>query len=462
MSAIDLGIIGAYLIGILVFGHSKKTAEPGSAVDYMLGGRRLTLPAFVATLVATWYGGILGVGEYTFRYGISNWLVFGVPYYLAAFLFAMLLAAKARRTQFITIPDRLHQCYGRHVSGVGAVVLFFWALPTAYILILGVLGNAFFGWPKFIGIVAGTVIVLIYAYVGGFRSLARADIWHFMSMYIGFVVTLIALVAKYGGYSFIKTHVPPTHLTWDGGNSPWFIAVWYVIALATLVDTSFFQNCYAAKNESVARRGILVSILCWCFFDFLTTACGLYARAVLSPNIDPVSSFPLLGATVLPIGLYGIFAVGMLATVISTADSYLFIAASTVGKDILCGWMRRPEKNANFYTKISLLFGSLLTIGIAMYFESVVTIWYSFGSIGTPILLVPLFTSFFGKRRMRSSTVMISMIVSGALSAIWLWSKTQTPDGGYWLGLEPIFPGLIVSFLFYLLIPAVQISHPDV
>jgi solute:Na+ symporter, SSS family len=175
-----------------------------------------------------------------------------------------------------------------------------------------------------------------------------------------------------------------------------------------------------------------------------------------------VSSFPLLGATVLPIGLYGIFAVGMLATVISTADSYLFIAASTVGKDILCGWLRQPEKNANLYTKISLLLGSLLTIGIAMYFESVVTIWYSFGSIGTPILLVPLFTSFFGKRRMRSSTVMISMIVSGALSAIWLWSKTQTPDGGYWLGLEPIFPGLIVSLLFYLIVPKTKIPHPDV
>ena len=112
MSAVDLGIIGLYLIGIFIFGHSKKSANTGSAADYMLGGRRLTLPAFVASLVATWYGGILGVGEYTFRYGISNWLVFGVPYYLAAFLFAMLLAAKARRTQFITIPDRLNQYYG--------------------------------------------------------------------------------------------------------------------------------------------------------------------------------------------------------------------------------------------------------------------------------------------------------------------------------------------------------------
>lgn len=454
MSGIDLGIVGLYLIGIFVFGHSRKSAEPGSPMDYLLGGRRLTLPAFVASLVATWYGGILGIGEYTFRYGISNWLVFGLPYYLAAFLFAILLAAKARRTQFITIPDRLRQVYGRHVSGVSALVLFFWALPTAYILILGVLGNAFFGWHRIVGIVAGTVVVLIYAYAGGFRSLVKADIWHFSAMYVGFLVTLIVLITEYGGYSFIKAHVPPAHLTWHGGNPVWFIAVWYVIALATLVDTSFFQNCYAAKDESVARRGILISIVCWCIFDFMTTACGLYARALLPTDIDPVSSFPLLGAAVLPSGMYGIFAVGMLATVISTADSYLFIAASTVGKDILCGWLRKPEEHANRYTKVALLLGALLTVVIAMFFESVVTVWYGFGSIGTSILLVPLLTTFFGRRRMRPGTVLLSMAISGLLSSLWLWSKTLTSDSSYWLGMEPIFPGLASSLIFYFVLPA--------
>ena len=62
--------------------------------DYLVAGRRLTLPGFVASLVTTWYGGILGVGEYTYRYGIANWFVFGLPYYVAAALFAHLLEQK--------------------------------------------------------------------------------------------------------------------------------------------------------------------------------------------------------------------------------------------------------------------------------------------------------------------------------------------------------------------------------
>jgi len=49
--------------------------------------------------VATWYGGILGVGEYTWRYGVSNWLVFGVPYYLAAAGFAGHISVRSSRSQ---------------------------------------------------------------------------------------------------------------------------------------------------------------------------------------------------------------------------------------------------------------------------------------------------------------------------------------------------------------------------
>lgn len=178
----------------------------------------------------------------------------------------------------------------------------------------------------------GTVLVTAYAYLGGFRSLVRADLWHFAFMYLGFVIMVAVLVSKYGGIEFLQQAIPETHFTWHGGNTFWFIAVWYVIALATLVEPSFYQVCYAARDEALARRGILVSIACWFVFDMMTTACGLYARAILPSDIDPIASFPLLGQTVLPEGLAGLFAVAIFATVISTADSYLFISASTLGE----------------------------------------------------------------------------------------------------------------------------------
>ncbi len=449
MATLDLIIIAGYLFGILLFSLWRSQPQTDSSVDYMLGGRKLTLPAFVATLVCNWYGGILGVGEYSFRYGLSNWFVFGLPYYVAALLFALFLAKKARRTEFITIPDRLRQCYGSGVAALGALVVAVWTLPIAYILILGVLGESFFGWSKIAGIVIGTILVTIYAYIGGFRSLARADRWHFVFMYLGFAVMFIALVSQYGGVDFLRAKLPATHFTWHGGNAMSFVAVWYVIALATLVEPSFYQSCYAAKDEKTARRGILVSIAFWFVFDFLTTSCGLYARALLDPNIDPIASYPLLGQKVLPVGLLGIFVVSLLATVISTADSYLFISASTIGKDLIAARNSLDEAAANQFTRYFLLIAALITIMITAFFDSVVTVWHAFGSIGTPILLVPLVSTFIGRRLMSPRSCLISMIVSGVTATLWLLSKNWTADGSYWLGWEPILPALGVSIAIY-------------
>ena len=80
---IDLAIIILYIvanaaIGFFTFRRRKKGVS--AADEFLLAGRTLTLPAFVATLVSTWYGGIIAVGEYVYDNGIVTWIVFGVPY----------------------------------------------------------------------------------------------------------------------------------------------------------------------------------------------------------------------------------------------------------------------------------------------------------------------------------------------------------------------------------------------
>jgi SSS family solute:Na+ symporter len=112
MHQIDYVIVVLYALMVLGLGFFKRVKADSSAAEMIVGGRILTLPAFVGTLVSAWYGGVLGVGEYSYRYGISNWLVQGVPYYIAALLFALFLAKKARESQLLTIPDRLGQVYG--------------------------------------------------------------------------------------------------------------------------------------------------------------------------------------------------------------------------------------------------------------------------------------------------------------------------------------------------------------
>src|SRR5262249_29172681 len=102
-------------------------------VEYLVAGRAVTLPALVAKLVTTWYGGILGVGEYSYRYGLSNWLVFGVPYYVGALLFALLFARRAREAELFTLPDLLDRRCGRAPALAGALLVFVSSAPAAYV-----------------------------------------------------------------------------------------------------------------------------------------------------------------------------------------------------------------------------------------------------------------------------------------------------------------------------------------
>ncbi|MBU8932447.1 MAG: sodium:solute symporter family protein [candidate division Zixibacteria bacterium] len=449
MHIVDYTIIVLYLIVLLYIGVLRRRKDK-SASDLIVGGRMLTLPAFVASLVSTWYGGILGVGEYSFRHGVSNWLVFGVPYYLAALMFALFLARKARQSELLTIPDRLAQTYDTKTAIAGSVVIYLMTVPAAYILMLGVLGEFLFGWPFWVGVLLGTLFSIIYVFIGGFRAVVRTDLLQFGLMFVGFAVLVITVVSTYGGLSFLQANVPANHFTWHGGNSGWYIAIWYVIALATLIEPAFYQRCYAARNANTARTGIFISIGCWMVFDFMTTSCGLYARALLPDLSDPLGSYPALAMMVLPVGLLGLFALSLLATVMSTVDSYSFIAASTFGNDIVGRLRKMSEEGIIRWTRLGLVFSAMLAVGVALFFRSVVDIWHTFGSIGTPALLVPVFSSFVGSRRLPAMWAFISILTSGSLSAVWLAAKYFREDGSYWFGVEPIFPGLILSIVLFL------------
>jgi len=416
------------------------------AVDYIVAGRRLTLPAFTASLVTTWYGGILGVGEYSWQYGISNWLVFGVPYYLFAAVFAVFLAGRARRSRMLTVPDLLEERYGRPAALVGAGVLFVMTAPAAYVLMLGVLLSLATGLPLWVGVVLGTVFSVAYVFRGGLRAVVTTDVIQFFLMFGAFIVLVPFCISRFGGWDYLRVNLPATHLTWDGGLGFQAIAVWYFIALSTLVEPAFYQRCYAARSEAIARGGIFAAIGLWIVFDFLTTTAGLYARAALPDLVDPVQAFPALAVAVLPPFWQGVFMVGLLATIMSTVDSYAFICAVTLGRDFIGRWrwgsrrMAEDEEASLPLIRWSLLATAILAVVLALVAGSVISLWKTLGSIGTPVLLLPLALAH-SPYRLGSRRVVAAMVAAGSTALCWLVLGQGEP----WLGIEAIFPGLLVS-----------------
>ena len=448
-SVLDWTLI-AFYFGTLAWVWVRAFGTRPSAEDYLVAARRVTLPAFVATLVASFYGGILGVGEFTWRYGIANWLVFGVPYYVGAALFAWLLAKRARETELLTIPDLLERAYGRRAALVGAVAVFVNAAPAAYVLMLGTLFAAMFGGPAAPWIVAAAVLSVFYVDRGGLRTVIFTDQVQFALMYGGFALLLGFLVAQHGGLAFLHAHVPASHWVWDGGNGAAAVIVWYVIALGTMVDPAFWQRAYAARDVRVARNGVLWSIAFWVLFDFLTTACGLYARALLPHLADPVYAFPKLADMTLPPVALGLFYLGMIATVMSTIDAYAFIAATTVGRDVWWRLRGGDPSRIPAWSRWGLWITCAFAAALALALPSVVALWHDLGSVVTPVLLLPVLLAIWKRGLPGPRGAVWLMVLPGLVTLGWvLWKNAPVSRGAYPFAIEPVYVGLAASLLVW-------------
>src|SRR5438034_6385255 len=249
-------------------------------------------------------------------------------------------------------------------------------------------------------------------------------------MYAGFAMMLAFLVVRHGALPFAPGTLPATHFMWNGGNPPQAIFVWYFIALSTLVDPGFWQRAYAAGDPEVARSGVLWSIVCWALFDFMTTACGLYARALLPHLRDPVFAFPELARVTLPPFALGVFYLAMIATVMSTIDSYGFIAAATIGRDVIWRLRRDPdEARIPAYTRMGLWVAAAFAAALAVMKQSVIDLWHDLGSIVTPTLLLPVGTALLGRGRLGARWTLVAMVVPFVVTLGWVIAKSLPAHG---------------------------------
>ena len=436
VNTLALILVVIYAIALLALSIGQRR---GDGIDYLLAGRRLTLPAFVATLVTTWYGGILGIGEYAWRFGISTWLVFGVPYYLAALLFAFWLAPRLRRSGAITIPDLLINAYGRKASSVGAAAVYASTVPVAYLLMVATLLAQITGWPVLTTVLLGAGFSALYVSLSGFRAVVRTDMLQLLLMYGGFAILLPAALAHTGGFEGLWGALPESHRSWDGGLGWQTVLVWYLIALQTVVEPSFYQRVFAARSPRIARFGVVVSVAMWVVFDFLTVYSGLAARVLLPDLADPMAAYTTLAGLVLSPWAAAFFTVALFATVMSTLDSYLFIAATTIGHDF-ASLSASPEM-----VRRRTRFGLVLSAGLAalgaLLFSSAVQVWHDIGSVVTSTLLLPVLAIHLPPPwRPSEWGAVLAMITAAATACAWILLRGSDD---YPLGMEPMFPALL-------------------
>ncbi len=450
MTPLDWLIIGFVLAGTIGVGFNSARSGRGSADDYILSSREMGLFAFVAVNVSTWYGGILGIGEYSYRYGISSWFTQGLPYYIFAFIFAFVFAGKIRGTGLLSIPAKIKAEYGGKIAIVASVLVFIITSPAPYLLTAAQIVATIFGTPVDLMMILIPVPLIIYLSIGGFRSNIKVDVFLFFFMFAGFAAAVIYLSGEFGGYEFLRSNLPVDHLSLTGGSSFFYLLVWYLVAAWTIADPGFHQRVYSAKSAGVARNGILISILLWFVFDFFSNTSGLFSRALEPGLTDPVSAFPVLALEHLPSGIRGLFLASLFATVYTTLNSFIFLSGVTFSNDI-AREVVSPEK---FRLRLFSFAGMLLSTGIAIAlgigFRSIVDIWYYIGSLFVPSLIFLITGAYFPRIRLGNTATLLQVISVPMAGTVWLLIRDKFDPSGYLVQIEPMIAGLFAGSLFYL------------
>lgn len=478
ISIIDYSIIIVYFVILFVIGYFVKK-RIHNLDDYFLAGRRLTLPIFVATLVSTWYGGLLGVGELSFSYGFVNWIVSGFFWYLVYLFFAFFLANRIRRSKLYTIPDQLERFYDKKSRFLGAIFNFIMVSPAPYILSLGIIFNFLFGLELWISVLFVALVMIFYTVRGGFVGVVYTDVIQFILMMIGVAMIIPLAVYTYGGFDFLTSALSnpelalgyfdtTRHLTLTGTQTTQWILIWGFIAFWTLADPGFYQRCYAAKDDKIPKKGILVSIGFWLLFDICTTFTGIYAVAASQAGLleveSALTSYLSIAGALLPVGLLGLFLTGLIATVMSTADSFTFLGAMNISHDLYKNIFKKDatEKQVMRVTKIGIIITIGFAIVLSLYFDSIVDMWYYIGTIGISAMIIPILVGFFYKGKKSPLAAILSMIAGSVTALIWVIYGFLNAEYGwpvYIAGVEPMYPGLLASLVVFWIVNIIHVRR---
>lgn len=479
---IILSAFVAYLLLMIVIGalYMKKTV---SSEDYFLGGRSLN--AWVAAFSAQ-------------ASDMSGWLLMGLPgaiyamgtgqIWIAVGLFLgtvfnwMCISGRLRKYTIVannslTIPAYFENRFRDKkrilllLSSI-VIVIFFLVYTASALAAGGKLFNTVFGIDYRTALLIGGGVILVYTFMGGFMAVCVTDFVQGSLMLVGLlVVPIIAYFMLPGNFSDLVTQSGVTGGAaafmdpFTNGDRPYtFIEIFSQLAwgLGYCGMPHILTRFMAVKNEKELRKSRAIAIS-WVFLS-LGFACliGIIGRAYLFPVIlgqDGAAStesvfiemiqkmftsdlsLPFIG---------GIFLCGILAAIMSTADSQLLVTASAASEDLYHQFINRDadSKKVLQVGRVTVVVVSILALIIAWDPDSsimglVSNAWAGLGSAFGPIVLLSLFW------RRTNLAGAVAGIISGGLTVI-IWDYIPLAGGktlGAATGLYSLAVGFFLSMI---------------
>ena len=467
-----------FMIGIGVW-SMKQTKD---ADDYFLGGRGLSGPVAALSAQASDMSGwllmglpgsvyALGTGQAWIAIGlglgtIANWLIIAKP------LRSYTIVANNSMTLPEFFGNRYHDKKKILLGISSAIIVIFFLVYTASALASGgKLFNSVFGLDYHVALVIGAVVILVYTFMGGFLAVCTTD---FVQGSMMLIALLVVPIIAWGYVSGSFTDL----LTQSGVNASGFLSLTHngdhpITAVEVISNLAWglgycgmphiLIRFMAIKNEKELKKSSTIAII-WVVLSLaLAVLIGLIGRAFLMPVILGETAGAASAESVfiemikkvfmekLPLAFVGgLLLCGILAAIMSTADSQLLVCSSSVSADIYKDIMK-PDASTQQVLKIgriTTVVVALLAIAIAWDPNSsimglVSNAWAGLGAAFGPLVVMSLFW----KRTNLPGA--IAGLVSGA-GTVLIWDYLPLMNGqtiGAVTGLYSLAVGFVVSIV---------------
>jgi len=423
-----------YFAVIIGAGVSARRRVADTA-DFYLARRSAGVWLVTGSLVATIFGAFatMGVSGMAYRDGlVAGWYLWGGALGLIA-----LGAWGLRRLDIrdvYTLPELLGRGYGLAVRRVAATLIAVsWiSLIAAQLIALGkivrfMVAQAGWGNPTFIVIVsAGVVALTCY---GGQRAVLRTDCVQALFIVVGLAALLVgAFVAKPDALSGLEGGA--LRLPFNSAMPPakW-LAVMMTFGVPFLVGPDIYSRLFSGRGREAARVSVLLTAALMVPLAFMIVLAGVLARAILGGGLSDDNVAILdLSRLALPPVWGGLLVAGLLAAVMSTANTCLLTVSTLVSRDLLDTWRSRPleGKAAVNQGRWIVLAAGAASLLVALYKQDIVAALMNCYKVYSPAVLCPFLAMLiFPGRRFSAIAGSTAVLAGGACALAGILLKSE-------------------------------------
>ncbi|MCM8776936.1 MAG: sodium:solute symporter family protein [Candidatus Omnitrophica bacterium] len=439
-------VVFLYLTFMLLLG-AFASRKIKSASDFIVAGKNLGFWLFVMLILGSTTSGMTLLGVAGLGY-IGGWPTFWEQIFVpltcavAIVIYGYKLYEVCKEKEFLTLQDYL--AYRFESPKAVRVISSLAVLTTSLIYLVGqytaiaIVLRWLLGIPQMQALLVGALIVVIYVLLGGLYAISWTTLFQGFIIFFGVLIIAPIVIKSAGGLSTINSTMatidtnlvrlafPQQHPPYVGyafATPLFLISFFFLLAMGLGSAPHIVNNAIAVKDKKYFKWSPLVVFVMYILIMYLIKISGMAVRTLVVNGLvtleKPDDSFLVGVKYALPPISWAIFAVVILAAVMSTTDRLLLVIGSCCGWDF---YKQIFKKNASgekvtFVSRIAVIIFGFISFLLAIK-PPVLLAWLIWMGIGIMLatFVVPIVFGLYWKRANRYGAVW--SMVAGYISAI--------------------------------------------